>query len=373
MKLNRHGAVLGLAVASALLLTACGSDSNTGGSSGGGEAPGGTADIACGGKQNLVAEGSSAQQTAITDAFNPAYEQQCSGQALSYTGSGSGAGVKQFIGGQTDFSGSDSALEEGSETADAAKRCKGNEAWNLPMVFGPIAVAYHLNGVSGLTVTPDALAQIFSGKIKKWNDPGLRTANPGAKLPNKKITVYYRQDESGTTDNFQKFLGAAAPKSWTKGAGKTFNGGVGEGKEKSDGVSQATAQIDGSITYVEWSYAQSKKLATAKLDTGSGPVELTADTAANAIASPPIVGKGNDLRLDLEKLYASKKPGAYPLVLSTYEIVCSKGYPADISKAVKAYLLTAATNGQQQLPSLGYVPLPSSFQQKLLTAVKAIS
>jgi phosphate transport system substrate-binding protein len=367
VKLKRQGAALGVVAVGAILLSSCGTDPN------GGQSAGGASGAQCGGKQNLVAEGSSAQQTAITDAFLPAYEQSCNGQSLAYTASGSGAGVKQFVAGQTDFSGSDSALDaKEGETAEAAKRCKGNPAWNLPMVFGPVGIAYNLKGVD-LTVTPDLAAQIFSGKIKKWNDPKLAAVNKGQKLPNQKISVFYRSDESGTTDNFQKYLGAAAKNTWKAGDGKMFKGGAGEGKNKSDGVASATAALPGSITYVEWSYAQSKKLQTAKLDSGAGPVALNADSAKKAIENPPIEGKGNDLRLNLDQLYASKKPGAYPLMLATYEIVCSKGYPADTKTAVKAFLKTAATTGQSALPQVGYVPLPESFKQKIVKAIDSIS
>lgn len=367
MKLKRHAAAVSVVAAGALMLTACGTDPN------GGQAAGAASGAQCGGKENLVAEGSSAQQTAITDAFLPAYEQACNGQSAAYTASGSGAGVKQFTGGQTDFSGSDSALDaKEGEVAAAAKRCKGNPALNLPMVFGPIGIAYNLPGVD-LTVTPDLAAQIFSGKIKKWNDPKLAAVNKGQKLPNKDINVYYRSDESGTTDNFQKYLGAAAKNSWKAGDGKTFKGNVGEGKNKSDGVASAVAQVPGSITYVEWSYAQSKKLHTAKLDSGAGPVALNTESAKKAISNPPIEGKGNDLRLNLDKLYTSKKPGAYPLMLATYELVCSKGYPQDTKTAVKAFLRTAATTGQSALPQIGYVPLPKDFQQRIIKAIDSIS
>ncbi|KJK53071.1 phosphate-binding protein [Lentzea aerocolonigenes] len=369
MKIQRHGAVLGLVAASALLLGACGSDNNT---AAGGSTPasGTSVPVECGGKPKLNAEGSSAQKNAV-DAFVQAYKAACPSADLAYNPSGSGAGVKNFNAGLVDFGGSDSALKDGAETEAAAKRCQTNPAWNLPLVFGPVAIGYKVSGVDSLVLDAKTTAAIFSGAVKKWNDPAIKALNSSAALPDKDIAVIYRSDESGTTDNFQKYLTTAG--GWTKGDGKQFKGGVGEGKEKSAGVAQAVGSIDGAITYVEWSFAQDNKLSTAKIDAGSGPVELSAESAGKAIDGAKVKGEGNNLVLDLNSIYGTKAAGAYPLLLATYEIVCSKGYDADTAKAVKAFLTVAASTGQAQLAEAGYVPLPKAFQDKILTAVKAIA
>jgi phosphate transport system substrate-binding protein len=377
VKIKRHIAVVGFIAAGALALTACGSDSNAPAGSGNGSAaaPTNTASVECGGKKSLVSEGSSAQKGAM-DVFVQAYSAKCPGQQLAYTPSGSGAGVKQFTGGVSDIGGSDSPLKEGKETQEAATRCQSNPAWNLPLVFGPVAVAYKLEGATDVTLSPSLLAKIFSGKIKTWDDAAITAANGGKALPAKPITVIYRGEESGTTDNFQQYLAAAAPSDWTMGAGKKFVGGagVGQGAQGSSGVADAIGAADGTIGYIEWSFAQDKKLGMAKLDSGAGGVALTAESAANAIKEAKVKGTGNDLVLDLKALYASKAANSYPLVLATYEIVCSKGYKdADTTKAVKAFLTVAATDAQAQLADAGYVPLPQEFQDKLLTAVKAIA
>ncbi|WP_053714259.1 phosphate ABC transporter substrate-binding protein PstS [Saccharothrix sp. NRRL B-16348] len=374
MKTKRHGAVLGLIAAGALLLTACGSDNNAPGTGGSTSAAGDSSvPVECGGKSKLSAEGSSAQQNAIAT-FIQAYQAKCAGSDLAYNATGSGAGVKQFNAGQVDFGGSDSPLSESKgEVAAAAERCKGNPAWNLPLVFGPVALGYKLEGVTNLVLSGEVAAKIFNGGIKKWNDPAIAALNSGASLPDKDIKVVYRSDESGTTDNFQKYLTAASKGAWTQGEGKQFKGGVGEAKEKSAGVAQAAGSIDGAITYVELSFAQDNKLSVAKIDNGSGPVELTNETVGKAIDGAKIKGTGNDLVLDLDSIYGSTTAGAYPLLLATYEIVCSAGYDADTAKAVKAFLTVAATTGQDGLADAGYAPLPKAFQEKLLTAIKAIA
>ena len=233
-------------------------------------------------------------------------------------------------------------------------------------------VAYNLDGVDKLVLNGDTLAKIFQGQITKWNDPAIAALNSGATLPDTAITPIYRSDSSGTTDNFQKYLKAAAPQTWTKDAGSEFQGGAGEGASKSAGVTQAVQATPGSIGYVEKGFAQQAGLKFAQIDTGAGAVELNAETAGKAIDAAKFAAEGNDLTLDLNSLYGTKEAGAYPLVLATYEIVCSAGYDADTSAAVKSFLTVAANDGQGGLSSAGYVPLPEKFKERLLTSIDAI-
>ncbi len=370
MKIQRPGVVVALVAAGALLVSACGSDPSAGGPSG---SPAGAQQVDCSGKKSLTGEGSSAQKNAV-DVFIQAYQASCGGSNVAYNPTGSGAGVKQFSAGLVDFGGSDSALSaDKGETDAAARRCAGNPAWNLPLVFGPVAFAYRLDGVPGLVLDAPTAAKIFNGQVATWNDPAITALNPGAQLPPAPISVVFRSDESGTTDNVQKYLETAGKGSWTQGTGKKFTGGVGSGAEKSAGVAQATKGTVGAITYVELSYAQDSGLGIARIDNGGGPVELTNDSVGRAIEGATIKGTGNDLVIDLNSIYGSTTPGAYPLLLATYEIVCSKGYDADTAKAVKAFLTVAATHGQSNLSDAGYAPLPTAFQEKLLTAIKAIA
>ncbi len=378
MKLNRFGKVLGTTLSAAALatmtMTACGSDNNSGSTSSAASGSSGSSSAApanCGGKAALTAEGSTAQQNAIAE-FNKAWGQVCPGKALSYNPTGSGAGVTQFLAKQVDFAGSDSALSA-EQSAPAADRCAGNPAWNLPLVFGPVALAYNLEGVDKVVVNADVLAKIFTGAITTWNDPAIAALNSGATLPDTKITPIYRSDSSGTTDNFQKYLTAAAPQTWTKGAGKEFQGGAGEGAQKSAGVVQAVQATPGAIGYVEKSPAAAANLPFAQIDSGAGAVALTDETTAKAVGDAKFKADGMDLTLDLNALYASKAAGAYPLMLATYEIVCSKGYDADTAAAVKSFLTVSANQGQATLSKAGFVPLPDGFKERLLKSVDAIA
>jgi phosphate transport system substrate-binding protein len=357
-------ALVSTAVIAGLTSTGCGSDDNLHGMS----PP--TGPVNCGGKSALTAEGSTAQQNAIA-LFNMDWAALCPGKQLAYNPTGSGAGRDQFIAAHVDFAGSDSPLSR-DQIDPAAKRCNGNPAWHLPMVFGPVAIAYHLDGVKQLIVNADVLAKIFSGWITNWNDPAIVKLNPGVTLPDTRISPIYRSDSSGTTDNFQKYLVAAAPNSWTRGTGSEFQGGVGEGTQKSAGVVQAVQSTAGAIGYVEKGFADQSDVPYAQINDGSGAVAPTDDATRKAIDSATFAGAGNDLRLNLKSLYSTKAAGAYPLVLATYEIVCSKGYDTATTAAIKSLLTVAANNAQSGVSAEGYVPLPDKFKHRLVAAINAI-
>ncbi|MEO9222273.1 MAG: substrate-binding domain-containing protein, partial [Mycobacteriaceae bacterium] len=161
MKLTHSIAVVGLVAVSALSLSGCGTDNNSAAS--GASGAGNTADVQCGGTPTLKASGSTAQSNAMKR-FITVYQSACSGKSLDYNGNGSGAGITEFLGKQTDFAGSDSPLSaEKGEVAKAKARCDGADAWNLPVVFGPIAVTYNLSGVAKLNLDGPTLGKIFSG------------------------------------------------------------------------------------------------------------------------------------------------------------------------------------------------------------------
>jgi phosphate transport system substrate-binding protein len=362
---SRFGAVLCVLATSALVLSGCGSDNHARTASSG-------ANVSCGGKKTLKASGSTAQANAMTR-FVKAFEQACPGQTLDYTANGWGAGISEFIGNQTDFGGSDSELLP-PEYAAAQQRC-GSPAWNLPVVFGPIAITYNVNGVSSLTLDGTTAAKIFNGAITAWNDPAIAALNPGVTLPAEPIRVIFRSDESGTSDNFQKYLDTAGNGAWGKGGGKTFKGGVGEGAMGNDGTAAAVKRTEGAISYNEWSFAQEQHLGVAKIITSAGPdpVAITAESVGKTIASAYIIKEGNDLALDTISFYRPNQPGAYPIVLATYEIVCSKYPDPQVGTAVKAFLQSTIGAGQNGLADNGYVPIPDSFKSRLSTAVNAIA
>jgi phosphate transport system substrate-binding protein len=300
------------------------------------------------------------------------YTKQCGSAKINYNPTGSGAGISSFTAKQVNFAGSDSALDPAKGEVAAAQKACGSTPLDLPMVVGPIALAYKLNGVGKLVLTPDLIAKIFTGKITTWNAPAIAAKNSGAKLPSSKINVIYRSDASGTTQNFEKYLAANDPTDFTAqpakdNAQKVFTG---QGKAKSQGVASAIAATEGSIGYDEYSFAVQSSLSTVSIDNGGGPVDVSKTTASAAAGAAKITGTGDDLTLKLD--YATKQPGAYPLILVTYEIACTKYADSTTGTFVKNFLNYAADQGQASLAGLGYAPLPSELQAKVKASVAKI-
>ncbi len=365
MKLQRHGTIACLALATALAVSACGSDNNepTEPSASGSSA---AADCATG---TINAQGSSAQKNAV-DEWRKAYQQKCTGSTINYEPSGSGAGIQAFIAGTADFAGSDSALKD-DEQPKADAKCPGGKAIHLPMVIGPVAVVYNVDGLDNLQLKPATLAKIFAGKVTKWDDAAIKADNPGATLPSTTIQTVHRSDESGTTDNFTDFLAKTAEADWTFGKAKAWKAPGGTGAKGSDGVAALVKQTAGTIGYVELSFAENSDLQMAKIKNGAGEyVELTGASAGKTIEGAKTTGTGDDLKLEID--YAASTAGAYPIVLVTYEIACSKGSAK--AADIKAFLTyTSSTAGQGELGELGYAPLPETVRAKVATSVAAIS
>lgn len=365
MKLTRRTAALG-ALAAVGLAAGCGHDPVLPP----GQLPAPTPGVVCGGKSTLSAEGSSAQANAFSQ-FSSAFLAQCAQNNIDYNPTGSGSGVKQFTAGQVDIGATDTPLKP-SEAAQADARCQ-SPAWHLPLVFGPIALAYNLPGVGELDLTPQVTAKIFNGSIHTWNDPEIAALNPGRPLPAERINVLYRSDESGTTANFQDYLSSAAPGIWTGGSDKAFHG-VGEGKAKSQGVASAVRGTPNSITYVEGSYARSAGLGIARLDNGSGPAPPSTEASSKAIEGAQFrSGRPHDLVVDMSSIYTDRSPGAYPLQLVSYDVVCSRSPDPATGAAVKAFMTVAAGNAQDELTKAGYVPLPPNLRATIRSSVDALA
>ncbi|MFE7166821.1 phosphate ABC transporter substrate-binding protein PstS [Streptomyces sp. NPDC057616] len=371
-RMNRRAIALGaIAASSALVLTACGSDDTSGGGSGSSaSATGAASSIKCdNAKGQLLSDGSSAQKNAI-DAWVAQFSKAC-GVQINYKAGGSGAGVTSFTQGQLAFAGSDSALKPEEVTA-SKKVCSGGQGIDLPMVGGPIAVGYNLSGVDNLVLDAKTLAEIFDSKITKWNDPAIKKLNPSAKLPDLKIQAFHRSDESGTTDNFTKYLKATAPNDWKYSGGKAWQAKGGQSAAQSSGVAAQVKQTNGAIGYFELSYVADGMKAVSINTGASAPVAPSSDSASKAIADAKVVGTGKDLSLELN--YATKADGAYPITLVTYEIACDKGNKADTLPATKAFLrYIASEDGQNVLSGLKYAPIPADIIAKVRTTIEGLS
>jgi phosphate transport system substrate-binding protein len=355
---------IAVTLAAALLITACGSSSKTTTATGAGGATSATT-----GASGSSGGGSGTVNGAGSTLAAPIYQQWGStlkgqGVTVNYNAVGSGAGQTQLEAATVDFAGSDPALK----AADKAKM-KG-AVLQFPVAAGAITVSYNLSGVkSGLKLDGPTIAKIFMGQIKTWNDPAIKSLNPGMSLPSTNITVVHRSDSSGTTDGFTKFLTATDP-AWASavGHGKDVKWPTGTGAKGNSGVAAVVHQTDGAVGYVEQAYALENNFtfAAVKNSGGSYVLPTIANTSAAflGIKIPPDLGIST---------INSPNPGAYPIVSQTfidaYKDPCkSGGANSGTAGAIKKFLSYAFGPGQQTLGAGGnqlpYAPLPSSLAAK---------
>ncbi|XVV09230.1 phosphate ABC transporter substrate-binding protein PstS [Actinoplanes sp. CA-131856] len=321
--------------------------------------------IACA-EGSITAQGSSAQATAVS-AWIKNYQVSCPKASLVYASTGSGAGLRAFYGGTGDFAGSDSPIAA-ADVARATARCASGPAIHLPMVVGPIALAFNVAGVDELRLAPGTIAALFTGRIKRWDDARVKKDNPGLILPSTPVRTIHRADSSGTTDNFTKFLAATAKADWALPSGSSWPAPGGTAQQGSNRLVSAIESTDGAIGYVESSYARFHNLPTARVGNAAGEfVPLTDEAAARTVAAAEVTGSGHDLKLQLN--YATKDAAAYPLVLVTYEVVCRSGSPA-LVKSFLGYAASAA--GQEAATRLGYAPLPSTLRERVTAAIGSL-
>ncbi|ALF54064.1 phosphate ABC transporter substrate-binding protein [Nostoc piscinale CENA21] len=284
---------------------------------------------------------------------------------VNYQSVGSGAGVEQFIKGTVDFGASDVAMKD-----DEIKKVPQDKGVILlPMTAGSIVLAYNLPDVAELKLPRAVYTDILLGKIKNWNDPKIKAANPDAKLPEQAITVVHRSDGSGTTGVFTQHLSTISPEWKSKvGDGKTVNWPVGVGGKGNEGVTAQIQQTQGSIGYVEYGYAKQNQLKYAALENKGGKfVVPTDESAAKTLES---VTLPENLRA-----FITDPEGAdsYPIVTYSWILAYKKYADPAKAKAVEAMIEYGLTEGQKLAPELGYVPLPQNVVQKVATAADQIS
>lgn len=355
--------VLSAAVTLAIALAACGSSEDTTGGSSGGSVSG-----------EIAGAGSTAQQAA-QEAWIAEFESENSGVTISYDPVGSGGGREQFIAGGTAYAGSDAALstEEG-ELEKAEARCKTGQLIEVPNYISPIAIIYNLPGVEELQLDPETLAKIFNQEITSWNDKAIAADNPGAELPETRITPVNRSDESGTTQNFTEYLSEVVPGVWGYEVSGDWPVKSGEAASGTSGVVEAVAAGEGAIGYADAS--QAGELGVAKIKVGKEYAEPTPEAAAKVLEESPLdkeLSPGKyTIAYKLDRKTESQ--GTYPIVLTSYLIACTKYDSADEASAVKAYLEYVVSPEGQKLAAeaAGSAPLSSSLTSKVIPAIEAI-
>jgi phosphate transport system substrate-binding protein len=344
----QRAATVGLAVAMASLVAACGSSGGSGSSSTSGS---GSSSSALSGTLN--ASGSTLQLP-YEQAAIQAYKSVQPGMTVNYGGGGSGKGRTDLASGVVQFAGSDSPIP-----SDEIASFKGKKVLYFPILVGPITVSYNLSGVQNLKLSPAVIADIFQAKITKWNDPAIKAINPGVSLPSTPITIAVRSDSSGTTQNFSLFLQEAAS-NWKLGNSSTIDwpksahAGNGNG-----GVAQVIKSTPGAIGYVDYADAKAAGLVYASVKNKDG------NFVAPSTASATVAASGVTVASDLT-FHAVWAPGAtaYPITAQSWVLVYQKQSNATTTKLLKAYVGYLVGDGQKLLPPLGYAELPASIDQK---------
>ncbi|MFI4992471.1 MAG: phosphate ABC transporter substrate-binding protein PstS [Solirubrobacterales bacterium] len=371
---NKIGALAGVLLL-ALGLAACGSSSKTSSSSS-------SSSTSTGASTGSAAKTATAPPTAsgtISGAGStfaaPVYEQWASAQSgltVNYQAVGSGAGITALESKIVDFGASDPPLKPADEKAIAKN---GSPAVQIPMFLGAITVSYNLPGVkTGLKLDGKTLGDIFLGKVKTWDDAGIKALNPGVTLPSTAITIIHRSDSSGTTAGFTGFLAAVDPEFKSKvGEGKEVPWPTGTGAKGNAGVAGAIQQTTGAVGYVEQAYALQHNFTYASVKNKAGkfvaPALASATAAAQSVKVPANLGI---------KISNPSGAASYPITSQTFVIVnkdmCKAGTPGgeEAAKGVVKFLDYGLGEGQKVLSQADYAALPAAIVAKAKKAVSSL-
>jgi phosphate transport system substrate-binding protein len=360
--MTRKWLAVATACAASAALAACGSSNNSSSNTtSGGGAASSSSPVSLNGSGSTFAA--------------PIYQQlgselKSQGLTINYQATGSGEGVADFTAKSVDFAGSDPPMTD--DEVAAAK--KNGDPVHIPSAFGAITVSYNLSGVkSGLKLDGPTIADIFLGKVKKWNDPEITKLNPGVSLPSSSITIVHRSDSSGTTKGFTSFLAAYSSEWKSKvGVDKTVKWPTGTGAKGNDGVAAAIKQTSGSVGYVEQAYALQNNFTFASVKNKSG--KFIDPTLTSVTASGEGVTIPSDLRFTITD---SPNPTAYPISSQTFIIVYKDPCKAGASKAkaqgLVKFLDYVLGPGQQTIKKLSYAPLPAALDAKAKAQVQGLT
>jgi phosphate transport system permease protein/phosphate transport system substrate-binding protein len=313
----------------------------------------------------------------LIDTWRVAYQKIKPNVSINYQSIGSGGGVKQFTAKTVDFGASDAPLK-------ATERAAAPGVLQIPETIGSVVAAYNVPGIpsKALKLTGPVLADIFMGKITKWNDPKIQTLNPGTSLPASPIVVVHRSDGSGTTFIWTSYLSKASP-SWnqTIGASKSVPWPVGIGAPGNEGVANAIKGSPNTIGYVELNYALTTGIPHALIKNAAGTfVEPSLNSTEAAVSNSPVTKSlpAGDQSWEKVSLLNSTGANSYPIASFTY-LLLPKDMSANPSldqtkaKALVDFVSWAITDGQKLAPQLGYVVLPPEVVKHNQDTLKSIT
>jgi len=284
---------------------------------------------------------------------------------INYQPIGSGGGIRQITAQTVFFGATDGPMTEEQILAAPGK------IWHLPTVLGADVPVYNLPGVSGeVKFTGTVLADIYLGKITKWNDPALAMLNPAAKLPATDITVVHRSDGSGTTYIWVDYLAKASPE-WKKkvGVATSVNWPTGVGGKGNEGVAGLVQQVPGSIGYVELIYALQNKIAYGSVQNLAGEFVRASVASVTAAAAGAATKMPADFRVSITN---AEGKGVYPISSFTWLLLYENPKDKAQSKAMVEFVKWALSDGQKFAPELGYAPLPAEVVKLELAALAKI-
>jgi phosphate transport system substrate-binding protein len=283
---------------------------------------------------------------------------------VNYQPIGSGGGIRQVTAGTVDFGASDMPMTDKQLQEAKAK------ILNIPTVLGAVVPAYNVPGVTGeIKFTPEALAGIFLGKISKWNDKTITSANPGVNFPDKEIIVVHRSDGSGTTFIWTDYLSKVSSE-WKSqvGSDTSVKWPVGLGQKGNEGVAGSIRQLAGAIGYIELIYAVENKIPYGSVRNSSGAfVQGSLESVTAAAASAPKMPA--DFRVSI-----TNAPGkdAYPISSFTWLLIPAQSKDASKGKILADFLNWMVTDGQQMTSALAYAPLPDNVVAKVKDAIRQV-
>lgn len=362
MNLKRFGVPAVIAVTAAIALSSCAANE-------GGAAPSESASSLSG---NLVGAGASSQDAA-QQAWIAGFQTANPDVTIDYDPSGSGAGRETFLEGASDFAGSDRAFDDEEVAAGGFAKCAPDtDIIELPMYISPIAVIFNVEGVDTLNLDAATIAGIFAGTITTWNDPAIVALNPDATLPDLAITPVHRSDDSGTTENFTDYLGAAAPDVWTYEADGVWPFEGGEAAQGTSGVVDAVTNGTGTVGYADASRAGD--LGTVAVQVGEEFVEFSPEAAAAIVdASPEVEGRSEgDIAIEIDR--TSEEAGVYPIVLVSYIIGCQEYAESENVELVKSYFSYMASPEGQDVAAeaAGSAPISDTLREQVTAAIDSI-
>ena len=281
---------------------------------------------------------------------------------FNYQSIGSGGGQKQILAQTVDFGASDGPMSDENLAKAPGK------ILHLPTVAGAVVVTYNLPGISKLKLDGPVIADIFQGKITKWNDKSLAALNPGLKLPDADVVVVHRSDGSGTSYIFTDYLSSVS-RDWETRVGRntSVKWPMGLGAKGNEGVAGQVKQLSGTIGYVELAYAHQNHLPAADIKNASGNFitpSVESVTAALGAAKIP-----DDFRFSMVNPPGEK---AYPIAGATWLLAYEQQKDAEKGKKLVEFLNWALTKGEMAAASLDYAPLPPDVQKRVLERIKAI-